>query len=101
MIENKDNIKDFDLMMKSIKAELWECLRDNAGYLASGTFGTHYIDGREVNIYVKYGLGNMTITVNKLGYVNPEKPRELDAATIADMTKEAKNYYPLAKYGLD
>lgn len=93
--------KVYDLMMKSIKAELWECLRDNAGYLASGTFGTHYIDGREVNIYVKYGLGNMTITVNKLGYVNPEKPLELDAATIADMTKEAKNYYPLAKYGLD
>ena len=93
--------KVYDLMMKSIKAELWECLRDNAGYLASGTFGTHYIDGREVNIYVKYGLGNMTITVNKLGYVNPEKPLELDAQTIADMTKEAKNYYPLAKYGLD
>lgn len=93
--------KVYDLMMKSIKAELWECLRDNAGYLASGTFGTHYIDGREVNIYVKYGLGNMTITVNKLGYVNPEKPLELDTQTIVDMTKEAKNYYPLAKYGLD
>ena len=93
--------KVYDLMMKSIKAELWECLRDNACYLASGTFGTHYIDGREVNIYVKYGLGSMTITVNKLGYVNPENPLELDAATIADMTKEAKNYYPLAKYGLD
>ena len=93
--------KVYDLMMKSIKAELWECLRDNAGYLASGTFGTHYIDGREVNIYVKYGLGSMTITVNKLGYVNPEKPLKLDADTIADMTKEAKNYYPLAKYSLD
>ncbi len=93
--------KVYDLMMKSIKAELWESLRDNAGYLASGTFGTHYIDGREVNIYVKYGLSNMTITVNKLGYVNPETPLKLDAETIADMTKEAKNYYPLAKYGLD
>ena len=93
--------KAYDLMLRSIKAELWECLRDNAGYLASGTFGTHYIDGREVNIYVKYGLSNMTITVNKLGYVNPETPLKLDAETIADMTKEAKNYYPLAKYGLD
>lgn len=91
----------YDLMMKSIRAELWECLRENAGYLASGTFGTHYIDGREVNIYVKYGLGNMTMTVNELGYVNPETPLKLDDVTIADMTKEAKNYYPLAKYGLD
>lgn len=44
----------YDLMLKSIKAELWECLRENAGYLASGTFGTHYIDDREVSIFVQY-----------------------------------------------
>jgi hypothetical protein len=43
----------------------------------------------------------MTVTVNKLGYVNPEIPLKLDAETIADMTKEAKNYYPLVKYGFD
>lgn len=89
------------LMMRSIRGELWECLRDNAGYLASGTFGTHYIDDREVNIYVKYGLGSMTITINKPGYVNPEKPLELDAETISDLTTEAKKFYPLGKYDLD
>ena len=70
----------YDLMLKSIKAELWECLRENAGYLASGTFGTHYIDDREVSIFVQYGLSSMTIAINKPGYVNPEKPMELNEA---------------------
>ena len=91
----------YDLMLKSIKAELWECLRENAGYLASGTFGTHYIDGREVSIYVQYGLSYMTIGVNKPGYINPDKPMELSDAQIADLTNEAKKFYPLERYGLN
>ena len=91
----------YELMLKSIKAELWECLRANAGYLASGTFGTHYIDGREVSIYVQYGLSYMTIGINKPGYVNPEKPMELNEAQIADLTTEAKKFYPLERYGLN
>ena len=91
----------YDLMLKSIKAELWECLRENAGYLASGTFGTHYIDDREVSIYVQYGLSSMTIAINKPGYVNPEKPMELSDAQIADLTTEAKKFYPLERYGLN
>ena len=91
----------YDLMLKSIKAELWECLRENAGYLASGTFGTHYIDGREVSIFVQYGLSSMTIGINKPGYVNPEKPMELNDAQIADLTNEAKKFYPLERYGLN
>ena len=94
-----DNV--YDLMLKSIKAELWECLRENAGYLASGTFGTHYIDGREVSIFVQYGLSYMTIGINKPGYVNPEKPMELSDAQIADLTNEAKKFYPLERYGLN
>ena len=91
----------YDLMLKSIKAELWECLRENAGYLASGTFGTHYIDDREVSIFVQYGLSSMTIAINKPGYVNPEKPMELNEAQIADLTTEAKKFYPLERYGLN
>lgn len=91
----------YDLMLKSIKAELWECLRENAGYLASGTFGTHYIDDREVSIFVQYGLSSMTISINKPGYVNPEKPMELSDAQIADLTTEAKKFYPLERYGLN
>ncbi len=91
----------YDLMLKSIKAELWECLRENAGYLASGTFGTHYIDDREVSIYVQYGLSYMTIGINKPGYVNPEKPMELSDAQIADLTTEAKKFYPLERYVLN
>ncbi len=91
----------YDLMLKSIKAELWECLRENVGYLASGTFGAHYIDGREVSIYVQYGLSYMTIGINKPGYVNPEKPMELSDAQIADLTTEAKKFYPLERYGLN
>ena len=94
-----DNV--YDLMLKSIKAELWECLRENAGYLASGTFGTHYIDDREVSIFVQYGLSSMTISINKPGYVNPEKPMELSDAQIADLTTEAKKFYPLERYGLN
>ena len=91
----------YELMLKSIKAELWECLRENAGYLASGTFGTHYIDDREVSIFVQYGLSSMTIAINKPGYVNPEKPMELSDAQIADLTTEAKKFYPLERYGLN
>lgn len=91
----------YDLMLKSIKAELWECLRENAGYLASGTFGTHYVDNREVSIFVQYGLSSMTIAINKPGYVNPEKPMELNDAQIADLTTEAKKFYPLERYGLN
>lgn len=91
----------YDLMLKSIKAELWECLRENAGYLASGTFGTHYVDNREVSIFVQYGLSSMTIAINKPGYVNPEKPMELSDAQIADLTTEAKKFYPLERYGLN
>ena len=91
----------YDLMLKSIKAELWECLRENAGYLASGTLGTHYIDDREVSIFVQYGLSSMTIAINKPGYVNPEKPMELSDAQIADLTTEAKKFYPLERYGLN
>ena len=91
----------YELMLKSIKAELWECLRENAGYLASGTFGAHYIDGREVSIYVQYGLSYMTIGINKPGYVNPEKPMELSDSQISDLTTEAKKFYPLERYGLN
>ena len=91
----------YDLMLKLIKAELWECLRENAGYLASGTFGTHYIDGREVSIYVQYGLSYMTIGINKPGYVNPERPMELSDTQTADLTTEAKKFYPLERYGLN
>lgn len=91
----------YDLMLKSIKAELWECLRENAGYLASGTFGTHYVDNREVSIFIQYGLSSMTIAINKPGYVNPEKPMELNDAQIADLTTEAKKFYPLERYGLN
>lgn len=91
----------YDLMLKSIKAELWKCLRENAGYLASGTFGTHYVDNREVSIFVQYGLSSMTISINKPGYVNPEKPMELNDAQIADLTTEAKKFYPLERYGLN
>ena len=91
----------YDLMLKSIKAELWECLRENAGYLASGTFGTHYVDNREVSIFVQYGLSYMTIGVNKPGYINPYKPMELSDAQIADLTTEAKKFYPLERYGLN
>ena len=91
----------YELMMKSIKGELWECLRDGTPYLASGTFGTHYIDDREVSIYAAYGLPYMTITIEKTGYLNPDTPLALDAEAINDLTTEAKKNYPLAKYGLD
>ena len=91
----------YDLMLKSIKAELWECLRENAGYLASGTFGTHYVDNREVSIFIQYGLSSMTIAINKPGYINPERPMELSDTQTADLTTEAKKFYPLERYGLN
>lgn len=91
----------YDLMMQSITGELWETFRDNEGGINSGTWGTHYVDGREVNIHVGYGLTDMTITVNKIDYYNPERPLKLDAKTIADLTAGAKEDYLLEKYGLN
>ena len=43
----------------------------------------------------------MTISINKLGYVNPERPMELSDAQIADLTTEAKKFYTLERYGLN
>ena len=83
----------YNLMIKSIRGELWECMRDDGKYIASGTFGTHYIDGREVNIYVSYGLSHMAVKVRKAGYVNPDTPKVFDEATIADLTSRAREYY--------
>ena len=48
-----------------------------------------------------YGLTHFTISVDKVGYVNPEKPLELSEETLNDLTAEARKFYPLAEYGLD
>ena len=43
----------------------------------------------------------MTIGVNKPGYINPDKPLELSDSQVADLTTEAKKFYPLERYGLN
>lgn len=91
----------YDMLMRAIKGELWECLVEGTPYLATGTFGTHYIDNREVVIYAAYGLPYVSITINKPGYVNPDKPITLTEETVSELTKEAKNNYPLKKFGLE
>lgn len=91
----------YDLFLRAVKGELWECLREGVPYLASGTFGTHYIDGREVEIHVAYGLPYAIITINRPGYVNPETPMQMRDEDIAALTAEAKKVYLLKKYGLE
>lgn len=74
----------YDLVMKSIRQELWETYNSEDGYWdnCSGTFGTHYMDGREVNIYYAYNNTSLTIYINPLGYVNPATPTALSEKEI-------------------
>lgn len=69
----------YDYMKQAILNTIFECYKDDGSTAAfTGTFGLHYIDGREVDI-ISYVNGNdTTVSINRLGYKNPEKPVALD-----------------------
>lgn len=100
----------YDYMMLSIKGELWEttCREDSEYYpmlsavgLRSGTFGTHYLDNREVEMYCNSTCTRFIFNISNEGYINPETPAPLSQEDIDFCTKEAKNHYCLQLWGLD
>lgn len=101
--------KVYDIMLKSIKGELWEtfCSYDSALYPLysalpprSGTYGTTYYDNREVEMYVNDTCTLLTINLSESGYVNPEVPRTLSKEELTGYTALAKQYYCLELWGL-
>ena len=100
----------YDLMLKSIKGELWQTFYDEESehYLLysmlpprSGTFGSYYRDNREVEIYVMNNCTRMVMNISAEGYENPEIPRTLTSEEKEIYTEQAKSTYMLTLWGLD
>ena len=101
--------KVYDIMLKSIKGELWQTFvaYDSELYPLysalpprSGTYGTTYYDKREVEMYVNDTCTLLTINLSDTGYINPETPRTLSKDEIAGYTALAKQHYCLELWGL-
>lgn len=63
----------YDILMKVAREEIFE----NTGMIPDticGTYGTHYIDNREVVINKLFSTDNISIQIKDFGYVNPKKP---------------------------
>ena len=97
-------------MMDTITGEIWETFYPDtsewyplfSGMASqSGTFGTHYYDDREVEMYCNDTCTQFILNISEEGYVNPEKPRNLSRSEIDFYTKEAKNHYCLGLWGLE
>lgn len=80
-----------DLMMKTLRGEIWETRMDwhpASMMLKPGTAGKHYIDDREVRMNVNSNTHTLVMTVNTTGYVNPDKPVKLDDNTISGLQRD-------------
>ena len=104
------NSTAFDYMMQTITGELWETFyrEDSEWYplysalgTRSGTFGKHYLDNREVEMYANSTCTQFILNISNEGYVNPDTPKTLSQSEIDFYTKEAKNRYCLGLWGLD
>lgn len=100
----------FDYMMQSITGEIWETFyrEDSEWYplysaigTRSGTFGKHYLDNREVEMYAVDNCTQFILNISNEGYVNPETPKQLSQSEINFYTAEAKNHYCLRLWGLN
>lgn len=104
------NSTAYDYMMQTITGELWETFyRDDSEWYPlfsamgtrSGTFGTHYLDNREVEMYCNSTCTQFILNISDEGYVNPETPKTISQSEIDFYTREAKNRYCLQLWGLD
>lgn len=80
-----------DLMMKTLCGEIWETRMDwhpASMMLKPGTAGKHYIDNREVRMNVNGNTHSFVMTVNTTGYVNPDRPVNLDDNTISGLQRD-------------
>ena len=67
----------------------------------SGTFGKHYLDNRELEMYCNSTCTQFVLNISNEGYVNPEIPKEINQREIDTYTKDAKKRYCLGLLGLD
>ena len=104
------NAAAYEIMMDTITGEIWETFYPDTSVWyplfsgmasQSGTFGTHYYDDREVEMYCNDTCTQFILNISEEGYVNPEKPRNLSRSEIDFYTKEAKNHYCLGLWGLE
>lgn len=100
----------YGLMLKTITGEIWETFYQDTSELyplfsampaRSGTFGTHYLDRREVEMYCNNTCTQLVLNISREGYVNPETPRVLRESEIDFYTEEAKRHYCLELWGLN
>ena len=100
----------YDYMMQTITGEIWETFYPehsewyplySAVGARSGTFGKHYLDNREVEMYCNSTCTQFVLNISKEGYVNPEVPKTISKSEIDFYTREAKNRYCLQLWGLD
>ncbi len=72
-----------ELVVLAIRQELWETTMDRSvSCNISGTFGTRYIDNREVHIAYAFGDTGLYIFIKDPGYINPEVPLKLTQEEI-------------------
>ena len=100
----------YDLMMQTVTGEIWQTFYSEESewyplYEAmparSGTFGTYYLDDRQVEMYCNNTCTRLTIQISEEGYENPEEPRMLTDEEIEFYTEQAKNNYCLELWGLE
>lgn len=99
----------YRIMMKTICGELWQTFyNENSEWYPlysavparSGTFGTYYLDNRQVEMYCNNTCTKLTILICEEGYENPETPRSLTEDEIDFYTTQAKKNYCLGLWGL-
>ena len=99
-----------DILMRTIKGEIWQTFYEESSrwyplYAAmpprSGTFGSHYYDDREVEMYCNSTCTEVRIQISAEGHANPEIPRTLTAEEIEFYTAQAKQKYMLGLWGLE
>ena len=100
----------YEYMMQTITGELWETFyrEDSEWYplysavaTRSGTFGKHYLDKREVEMYCNNTCTQFVLNISNEGYINPEIPKALSKREIDFYTTEAKKRYCLGLWGLE
>ena len=100
----------YNLMMQTVTGEIWQTFytEESEWYplyeampARSGSFGTYYLDDRQVEMYCNNTCTRLTIQISEEGYENPEEPRILSEEEIEFYTAQAKNSYCLELWGLE
>ncbi len=99
----------YSILLQTICGEVWQTFYDEdsewyplyEGMPAmSGTFGTTYLDDRQVEMYANNTCTRVTIQISEDGYINPEVPRQLTQNEVDFYTEQAKSRYCLNLWGL-